>query len=83
MAKLYVWIAERTDDSQAYSLIGKTKKAVQEQLDQVLEEQKDSPWKAHFGPIERKVINYKDAFDLYDWCTGEAGGRYAVLENIR
>lgn len=76
MPKLTYWVAQRTDDAECYSLIGKTKKAVQQQLDQIEQEQKDSPWKAHFGPIEKKTIHYRDAFDLFDWCTSEGGGRY-------
>jgi hypothetical protein len=75
MAKLTYWIAPRLDDGICYSLIGKTKKAVQQQLDQITQEQKGSPWAASFGPIEKRIVKYKDAFDLFDWCTGEGGGR--------
>lgn len=76
MPKLTYWVAERLDDSHCYSLIGKTKKSVQQQLDDIGVEQANSPWKASFGPIEKRTIQYKDAFDLFDWCTSEGGGRY-------
>ena len=67
MATLTVWIAVRTDDNSCYSLIGKTKKSVQEQLETAY---------GSYEPIEKKVIYYKDAFDLFEKVTGEDGGRY-------
>jgi hypothetical protein len=79
MPKLTYWAAERLDDSKCYSLIGKTRKAVQEQLDELnrfyQEEQTHLIWHAKFGPIEKHVIIYKDAFALLDMLTGEGGGR--------
>jgi hypothetical protein len=69
MAKLTYWIAERTDDAICYSIIGKTKKAVQAILDSG---QYDH---ATFEPVQKRVIHYQDAFDLFDWATSEAGGR--------
>jgi hypothetical protein len=72
MAKLTVWIAVRTDDSEAYSLIGKTKKEVVEQL------------KTAFGdyePVVKQEIYYTDAFDLFKWLTGEGGGRNQTYLN--
>jgi len=71
MATLTYWIAERTDDGACYSLIGKTRKSVQAQLD-------ERDWShATFEPIVKKTIEYKDAFDLFDYLTSEAGGRTA------
>ena len=67
MANLVYWYAECTDDADAYSIIGKTKKEVKAQLDQ-----RDS---SGYGPIERKVLQYRDAFDLFAWTTSEGGGR--------
>ena len=66
MAKLTVWIAVRTDDSEAYSLIGKTKKEVVEQLKTACGE---------YEPVVKQEIYYTDAFDLFKWLTGESGGR--------
>jgi hypothetical protein len=28
-----------------------------------------------FEPPIKKTIHYKDAFDLFEWCTSEGGGR--------
>jgi hypothetical protein len=67
MASLVYWYAECTDDSDVYSIIGKTKKEVKAQLVERGE--------VGFGPIERKVLQYRDAFDLFDWTTSEGGGR--------
>jgi hypothetical protein len=67
MANLVYWYAECADDSEVYSVIGKTKKAVTAQLAE--------RGHASFGPIERKVLQYRDAFDLFDWATSEGGGR--------
>ena len=67
MANLVYWYAECTTDSEVYSIIGKTKKSVTAQLAERGE--------SGFGPIERKVLQYRDAFDLFDWTTSEGGGR--------
>ena len=69
MAKLTYWVAECLTDCQSFTLIAKTKKGVQAQLDEM-----DFP--EVFGPIEKATIDYKDAFDLFDQATGENGGRY-------
>jgi hypothetical protein len=66
MAKLIYWVAVRTDDSPCYSLIGKTKKSVLEQLEHSFGE---------YEPVVKKEIYYKDAFDLFVWATSEGGGR--------
>jgi hypothetical protein len=55
------------DDADAYSIVAKTKKEVKAQL----ADRNDS----RYGPIERKVLQYRDAFDLFDWATSEGGGR--------
>jgi len=74
MAKLKIWIAKQTEDGTCYNLIGKTKKEVSEKI----------KFHAHikFDTIGRYEVSYKDAFDLFDWATSEAGGRdgsYKVL----
>jgi hypothetical protein len=66
MATLTYWVATRTDDSDKYSIIAKTKKECQRQLSEAYGE---------FDPIEKRSIYYKDAFDLFDQATSEAGGR--------
>jgi hypothetical protein len=65
--KLTYWIAENEEEP-CYSVIGKTKRAVIEQI-----ESRRSL--GDYSPIEKKVIIYKDAFDLLDMLTGEMGGR--------
>ncbi len=68
MATLKYWIAECTNDAECYSIIGKTKKEV---WAKVLGGQSASKYAV---PVQ-KVIEYRDAFDLFDWCTSEGGGR--------
>jgi hypothetical protein len=67
MANLVYWYAQCLDDADAYSIVAKTKKEVKAQL----ADRNDS----RYGPIERKVLQYRDAFDLFDWATSEGGGR--------
>jgi hypothetical protein len=67
MAKLVYWYAECLDDADAYSVIAKTKKAALAELGNRNAER--------FGEVEKRTITYRDAFDLFDWCTSEGGGR--------
>jgi hypothetical protein len=80
MATLTYWVAECLNDNQCYSLIGKTRKAVQAELNTIYgayHKDETPEWqRTKYGPIEKKEIIYKDAFDLFDWATGEGGGRY-------
>ena len=72
MANLTVWIAEQHDDADCYNVIGRTRKAVLEQLETRSNRNRyDAPKKI--------VIQYKDAFDLFDWLTSEGGGRHVHL----
>lgn len=67
MAKLIYWVAECLDDNPCYSIIGRTKKEVVARLADFDSES--------YAPVVKKEIFYKDAFDLFDWVTGEGGGR--------
>ena len=67
MAKLVYWYAECLNDADAYSVIAKTKKAALAELANRNAER--------FGEVEKRTITYRDAFDLFDWCTSEGGGR--------
>jgi len=67
MAKLTYWYAERLTDADAYSVITKTKKEATALV------AKERP--GTYGPVEKRVIQYRDAFDLFDWVTSEHGGR--------
>lgn len=68
MPLLKYWIAERLDDSSLYSVIAKTKKEVAKAVSEAGEHCK-------FGPIHQRELFYANAFDLFDVCTGEYGGR--------
>jgi hypothetical protein len=68
MAKLTYWCAERVDDNRCYSLVDKTKRGLQKQMESGYEH-------ATFLPVVKCSIVYKDAFDLMDQLTGEDGGR--------
>jgi hypothetical protein len=67
MASLTYWYCACLDDADAYSIIAKTKKHALAQLADCSD--------GRFAPPEKRVIEYRDAFDLFDWCTGEGGGR--------
>jgi len=64
--RLYYWIA-LSPDHECYSVIGKTKKETISKMHLMGHAKYEAP--------VRKVIEYKDAFDLFDWVTGEGGGR--------
>lgn len=72
MANLTVWIAVQHGDAVCYNVIGRTRKAAQEQLDAL-------PDGNSFDAPRKVVIQYKDAFDLFDWVTSEGGGRHISL----
>jgi len=72
MANLTVWIAEQHDDHNCYNVIGRTRKSVLEQL----ETRSDSN---RYDAPKKVVIQYKDAFDLFDWLTSEGGGRHVHI----
>jgi hypothetical protein len=67
MATLTYWYAECLDDADAYSIIAKTKKeAAAQRLERGAE---------RFAQPVKKVLQYRDAFDLFYWSTSEGGGR--------
>jgi hypothetical protein len=68
MPKLTYWVAECETDSQCYSIIDRTKKGAIAQLEKVDKCNR-------YGKVHKRTIEYKDAFDLFDWVTGEGGGR--------
>jgi hypothetical protein len=66
--KFTYWIAECLNDSPCYSLIGKTKREVEEKLEK-------ADRRADYGEPEKREIPYKDMFDFFDWVTSEGSGR--------
>jgi hypothetical protein len=67
MANLTYWYCECKDDADAYSIITKTKKEALAQREERGTDRFEAPIK--------KTLFYKDAFDLFNWATGEGGGR--------
>ena len=69
--KLTYWIATCMDDSQAYSIRRKTKKAVVEAL-----ESYDDKDKLSYSPPHKVQIEYKDSFELMTECMDEGSGHW-------
>jgi hypothetical protein len=67
MAKLTYWYCASIGDSDVYSIISKTKK-------DALAKREEYGVKYYEPPV-KKTLDYKDAFNLFDWATGEGGGR--------
>ena len=67
MAKLTYYYAERLDDAECYSVIATTLKGAREQVKLFSG--------AEYGPIEKKELIYRNAFDLLSWAASEGGGR--------
>jgi hypothetical protein len=65
--KLTVWIMTQNDDSECYNIIARTKKDALAQA--------AARTYCTWSEPKRMVIEYKDAFDLFDLATGEGGGR--------
>ena len=68
MRKLVVWSAEIKGDSFIYNIIAKTKA---ECLQRII----DDPSNNYEAPV-KKVIEYKDVFDLYEKATGDTPAHY-------
>ena len=66
--KLIYWVAECLNDSHAYSIRAKTKKAVLAEL----ASGKCAP--GDYGPVKKVEFEYDDAFDLMNNCLCEGGG---------
>lgn len=73
MATLKYWIAEEKIDNKCYSIIAKTKKELVRLVELTGQKNRYDP------PVQRS-IEYKDAFDLFDWVTAESGGRDCGVE---
>lgn len=60
--KLTYWYAERLDDTDAYAIRQKTRKAA-------LAEKATMP--EEWGDVVKVMVEYDDAFDLVERCCGE------------
>lgn len=67
MAKLTYWYCASIGDSDVYSIISKTKK------DALAQRERDGV--KYYEPPVKKTLDYRDAFNLFDWATSEGGGR--------
>lgn len=65
--KLTYWIAEIKNDSPAYNLRGKTRKAVQAELDGGNHDP------SNFEAPRKVTVEYRDGFDLLTECLSEGG----------
>lgn len=86
MATLTYWTARCMTDANCYSIIAKTRKEVAAQLAALgYAPNKEGEYcKVYaeglgeipeYDAIEKRMIHYRDAFDLFDIVTGEGGGR--------
>jgi hypothetical protein len=69
MPKLTYYYAERLDDSDCYSVVSETLRGARAQV--------AASGHAEYGPIEKKVLTYRNAFDLFTWIASEGGGHGA------
>ena len=67
MATLTYWYCASIRDSDVYSIIAKTKKEASAKREEYGVNE--------YEPPVKKTLDYKDAFDLFDWATSEGGGR--------
>jgi len=63
--KVTYWLAPRLNDSPVYSLRARTKREVLAKI--------ASGDASDFGPVEKVVIEYRDAFDLVQQLVGSEG----------
>ena len=71
MAKLTYWVAQCVSDNVCFSLVDKTKRGCQLQLERAGE---TNPGR-EFLPVAKRTITYFDAFDLMLQLTAEGGYR--------
>lgn len=67
MRKLTYWYCASIDQVECYSIIAKTKR---EAARMRLVEGAD-----YYELPEKRVLEYRNAYDLFYWATSEAGGR--------
>lgn len=68
--KLTYWYAECLDDNDCYSIRAKTKKEALRQIEETNKDYERSIYAPSFGPVEKIILSYEDAFDLMSACEG-------------
>lgn len=67
LKRLVYWYAGCINDHDTYSIVARTKREAANQRREM---------GAHlYEPPVKKVIEYRDAFELFEMVTGEGGGR--------
>lgn len=66
MATLTYWICDCLEDSGVYNIRTKTKKEAQQKRSERGED--------NYGEPRKHIIEYKDAFDLMEYCLSEDRG---------
>lgn len=67
LQRLEYWYAAHREDSDKYSIVAPTRSAAYQ-----LRKERGIDF---YSPPVKKVIEYRDAFDLFEMVTGEGGGR--------
>ena len=70
--KLTFWIATQDADGSCYNIVARTKRDCLLRM----AENAHVTW----GGPHKSTVQYADAFELFDWVTGEAGGRRQYSE---
>lgn len=65
--KLTYWYAENKRDRDCYSVVAKTKKEAQAQVQALGVDR--------FEPVEKRTLEYTDGFDMFELLTSEGGCR--------
>ena len=70
--KLTYWVSERLDDSEAYSLRGKRRRDVLEQLAEhdLTATGGRTDWGGEYGPAHKVEVEYSSVFNLLEQCLG-------------
>ena len=67
MPKLTYWYAQCKEDSEHFSIVTKTKKACEARRKELSEDS--------YAPPVKRIFEYRDAFDLFEFASGPDGGR--------
>jgi hypothetical protein len=68
--KLTYWVAKCENDSDAYSIRERTKKAAVAKRVEMVEQTYGR--ESDYGPVKKVEVEYRDAFDLMELCSDES-----------